>query len=244
MNPERSMPWFKFHPRDWLLSSEIRPLTLVQRGLLIELMCHDWVNDGVPNSPKEVRRLFRVEAKADAIAGVLALFTVERPHGRRSHPWMERQRREALGRVERASKGGHAKQLASSRQAPLPACHAPSREKDSEEEKNEEEKSSLHRAREEDEFFIPETEEAAVRSAKGTDAPSHFVAELFHQMNAVGWVDAANRPVRCWKSYIRKSYLKNLRESARIEAKKTVVNQPRQALTKEDHAKGFFGDGN
>lgn len=245
MNPGRAMPWFKFAPGDWLLSSEIRLLTLVQRGLLIELMCHDWMQDGVPSSPKEVRRLFRVEAKADAIAGVLALFTIVLPNGRRSHPWMERQRREALGRMERASKGGVAKHLASSRQAPLAACHAPSREPDTDEEK--EKRSLSHETGTADSlssFYSngarPAGEAEALVAVQGVGVAEEFVRELYHQLNAVGWVDAAQRPVVDWVSYVRKSHMKRVKESGYNRPKKTLVNQHQQPLTEEDHEKGFF----
>lgn len=245
MNTERAMPWFKFWPSEWLLSPSVCALSPVQRGLLIELMCHDWMQNGVPSSPKEVRRLLRVEAKADAIAGVLALFTVEHPDGRRTHPWMEKQRCEALARMERASKGGHAKQLVSSRQAPLAPCYAPSREPETDEEK--EKRSLSHEEGDPNsfssfspEYSVPPSEDAALNAARITGAPEVFVRELYHQLNAVGWMDAAGRPVVDWMSYVTKSHLKRIKETGGNRPKKTEpMGHPTDEELNAKHQRGF-----
>lgn len=241
MNPNPKLPWFKFWAKDWMTDSEVRRLTVAQRGVLFDLLCADWADGGVPRDAAAAKQLCAKGSKLSDVETVLSLFSIEMGEGKVTHAGLAEQRPEAQARRERARRGGIARHASGSTQAEPEPCHAPSRETegDSEAEEEEEKKSPPLRAREESDFLIPQNEPEAIEMAKGTDAPSHLIAELFHQMNAVGWVDASGRPVRCWSSYVQKSHLKQIRESAAERPKKTVGIRREPPLTTEDHAKGW-----
>lgn len=46
-------PAFQFYPADWLSDLNIQLMTPLQRGVYITLLCHDWLNDGIPASSIE-----------------------------------------------------------------------------------------------------------------------------------------------------------------------------------------------
>lgn len=43
-------PAFQFYPSDWLSDFNVQLMTLEQKGSYIDLLCHDWKNDGIPSS--------------------------------------------------------------------------------------------------------------------------------------------------------------------------------------------------
>jgi hypothetical protein len=44
-------PAFQFYSNDWLSSATVNCMTLAQRGAYIQLLAHDWSNDGLPDDP-------------------------------------------------------------------------------------------------------------------------------------------------------------------------------------------------
>jgi uncharacterized protein YdaU (DUF1376 family) len=47
-------PAFQFYPREWLSDFEIRALSDTQKGFFMDLMCHCWEVDGLPNDTKKM----------------------------------------------------------------------------------------------------------------------------------------------------------------------------------------------
>lgn len=249
MNTEHAMPWFKYSPAEWLLNPAVRELSLPQRGILIELLCLDWINHGVPATAKAARQLIRGDARSESVAVVLRLFTVPVGDGKVSHPWLAVQRRQAHERLIRASKGGVARHRASMRQAAPTGCHAHAQKT---EEEGEQKSPSLETETPDCSSFLspcgalPDTEQAAIDAARVTGAPESFIRELYHQLQAVGWVDASGRPVVDWLSYVRKSDMKRAKEkpikkSGYDGIKKTVgiCGNLTAAELNDKHTKGF-----
>lgn len=50
-------PAFQFYPKDWLTSEKVMSMTLEQQGAYMNLLCHAWINEGLPNDDAILARL-------------------------------------------------------------------------------------------------------------------------------------------------------------------------------------------
>lgn len=54
---DHKAPAFQFYANDWLSSSKVALMTPEQRGAYIQLLCHDWSSDGIPDDEDALSRL-------------------------------------------------------------------------------------------------------------------------------------------------------------------------------------------
>lgn len=105
------LPRFDFYPADWLGSSRTRAMCAFQRGIYIDLLAFQWREGRVPTDPLEVSLICGLSVEdADELRNmwgrILDAFVVS-PDGRSMvNARLERERREALERYERAVASG------------------------------------------------------------------------------------------------------------------------------------------
>jgi uncharacterized protein YdaU (DUF1376 family) len=59
MAPE-SRPWFPFYAADFLNDLRSALLTPAERGYYITLLCHEWIEDGLPDDPEQLAALLKL----------------------------------------------------------------------------------------------------------------------------------------------------------------------------------------
>jgi len=57
-------PAFQFYPKDYLSDAKIRAMTFKQRGMYWTLVCHCWIEQGLPADPKEIARILGIPTPA------------------------------------------------------------------------------------------------------------------------------------------------------------------------------------
>ena len=55
--------YFPFHHRDWLSSMAVRAMSLESKGAFIELLCYQWEEGSIPDSPKMLARILGISLK-------------------------------------------------------------------------------------------------------------------------------------------------------------------------------------
>lgn len=56
-------PAFQFYPRDYLSSQKVSCMTLEEKGAYVNLLCHDWLNDGIPEDDEKLSKLSGLHEK-------------------------------------------------------------------------------------------------------------------------------------------------------------------------------------
>lgn len=57
-DPDRAIrPWFPFFAGDWLASTDVMGMTLAQEGAYLRLLCVQWREGFIPDSPKALKSL-------------------------------------------------------------------------------------------------------------------------------------------------------------------------------------------
>jgi uncharacterized protein YdaU (DUF1376 family) len=100
----KRLPYFKMYPADADTDENFRLMSFEERGLYWTLLNHCWLNDGLPDSPADIRGLFRVPQKDfDRIwPRVSKCFDVV--DGRLRNRRQEKERKEAREKCLKASK--------------------------------------------------------------------------------------------------------------------------------------------
>src|SRR3990167_10345948 len=60
-NSKRS-PAFQFYPKDYLSSSKVQRMSLAERGAYTTLLCHCWLDAGLPNNMAALAQLVGMTA--------------------------------------------------------------------------------------------------------------------------------------------------------------------------------------
>ena len=63
MKPEMKSPAFQFYPNDFLGSAKVATMTLEEVGLYTLLLCYDWNEVGLPESPEVLAKLLRISPR-------------------------------------------------------------------------------------------------------------------------------------------------------------------------------------
>jgi len=88
-------PWFKFWVDEWQTSETVRCLSWAQRGVYLELLCHQWREGSLPGDTKLLARY--VQAPTRLVAPLLHAFPVGED-GRRRNTKLEQVRLDADAR--------------------------------------------------------------------------------------------------------------------------------------------------
>jgi len=102
-------PWFPFYACDWLASLAVTEMTPAERGGLIQLLCHDWVNGGLPDDDDRLASLSGLgDAWFNESAKVLRPWfaSVRIRPGYISNPELQLEREKYVRYVENCQKGG------------------------------------------------------------------------------------------------------------------------------------------
>lgn len=106
MTARERLPWFPFDAADWLASAEVRLLTLEERGVLIDLLCHAWRDGMLEHNPAALARLVGVTpAQFRGLWRRLSRQFVEGAHGW-THPGIEATRTRQLALQQRSTEHG------------------------------------------------------------------------------------------------------------------------------------------
>jgi uncharacterized protein YdaU (DUF1376 family) len=104
------LPYVPFYVSDWLADSSVRRMSLEQRGLYIDLLCHAWDGGSIPSDTSErahmvglsVPKLRKLWPKLDAC-------WESNGNGGLVNPKMEQVRAKQKAKQTAGSKGGKAK---------------------------------------------------------------------------------------------------------------------------------------
>ena len=106
MSDRHRTPSFQFYPSDWLSSQKIETMTLEEQGIYIRLMCHDWLNDGIPEDPKMIARLGRTTEENGKRISELCFRHHPRRKGLMTNLRLEQERqKQKLNRMRRIEAG-------------------------------------------------------------------------------------------------------------------------------------------
>jgi len=75
----RDVPYFPCYASNLIANRHYRTMTLQERGLWISIYLECWPNEGVPNDPKKIAKLFgvtEVEIRSALTDGVMSFFKV------------------------------------------------------------------------------------------------------------------------------------------------------------------------
>ena len=61
--PDFKSPAFQFYPNDFLGSAKVAAMTLEEVGLYTLLLCYDWNENGLPESPEVLAKLLRISPR-------------------------------------------------------------------------------------------------------------------------------------------------------------------------------------
>lgn len=60
---KRKPPAFQFYAGDFISDGLVQAMTLEERGAHISLLCHAWMDEGIPQSPERLARLLGIDRK-------------------------------------------------------------------------------------------------------------------------------------------------------------------------------------
>ena len=115
---------FQFYPRDFLTSSKVARMSLIEIGIYITLLCYSWLDSGLPSDVGQLAKLMRMPLPRfrKLWAGVLSECFV--PKGTKLvNPRQERQRKELHDYVAGCQRGGE--RSAEARRARLGSAQPP-----------------------------------------------------------------------------------------------------------------------
>jgi hypothetical protein len=100
-------PGFLWMPRDWLSSSFVCSLTRHDRSVYLDLLCHSWLDDGIPSDIRYLARMLGVPEKKFIMAwGVLSLRFEKGADGKLRNPKQEAERAKQAALMARRSDAG------------------------------------------------------------------------------------------------------------------------------------------
>lgn len=94
--------WFPFFPDRWLLSRSVRLMTLEQRGVYVELLCHAWRDGSIPSNLSECAAL--IACPLDVLEAVwprLESLWEPSDDGTLVNPWLEEIRTEQISKSDK-----------------------------------------------------------------------------------------------------------------------------------------------
>lgn len=56
----KKIPWFKFNPMDYMNDENVKLMCLEAKGLYVDMLCHCWENDGMPDDNESIRTIFHL----------------------------------------------------------------------------------------------------------------------------------------------------------------------------------------
>jgi len=101
-------PAFQFYPKDFLTAESVRLMSLKERGVYITLLCHNWLEQSLPNHVPTLAKLVDLRTKVFATMwnSVLARCFFTGSDGRLRNPRLEREReKQAEFRAIKAAAG-------------------------------------------------------------------------------------------------------------------------------------------
>lgn len=95
-------PWLPLWTDRWLLSRRVRMMTLEQRGLYVELLCHAWRDGSIPADPELCSRILGLEQDRfrRLFAGMMGLWMPGPQKGTLVNPRLEEIRQEQASKRE------------------------------------------------------------------------------------------------------------------------------------------------
>ena len=60
---KQKAPAFQFYPSDFLSDGRVAAMTDEETGVYIRLLCHAWIDRGIPADPKALQRMTRISAR-------------------------------------------------------------------------------------------------------------------------------------------------------------------------------------
>lgn len=210
-------PYFPFFGRDFMMSPTVRSMSSAQVGIYILLLSLDWDNDGLPDDDAACMAYLPRDATETDFDRVIREFrekhaeTARRTHKRAN---AERIRNSDFSskQAENGRKGGRPPKVngfteETQNNPPLFMEKAGQNPRQAPDPNPNPQSIPTPRGASYGEIR-PESETDAIRLFQGQGAviPDDFVAMCYNQLKAVGWVDAALRPVVCFPAYVRKSY--------------------------------------
>jgi uncharacterized protein YdaU (DUF1376 family) len=105
-------PAFQFYPKDYLSDAKTRAMTFKQRGMYWDLVSHCWLEDGLPDDPKEIARILGITTAARFEQHdwpVISRCFRRVETGGHRHPRLEVERRKQEENREYGRQGGLAK---------------------------------------------------------------------------------------------------------------------------------------
>lgn len=100
--PKRNLPYYSLYPKEFDADERIRSMDDAELGMFMRLLNHAWINDGLPEDPEMVRRIFRYSAEefSQKWSVVSACFPVS-GDGRRRNRRQEEERSKAIVKINR-----------------------------------------------------------------------------------------------------------------------------------------------
>ena len=225
-------------------------MSAAQVGVYILLLALDWDNDGLPDDDAACVAYLPRDATETDCARVIQEFREKHPEtGRRTHKRANAERIRNLDfsakQAENGRKGGRPPKatgfaeetqinpsLFEEKADPNPK-KAPNPNPDF--------KSTPNHIGASYGEIRPESEADAIRLCQRPcldPIPDEFVTMCFNQLKAVGWMDAAFRPVVCFDAYVRKSYAQRGRVT-RGPRPTPSTSPKKRPNTQSDHEKCF-----
>lgn len=227
-------PAFQFYPKDWLSNEKVAAMTNKERGEYINLLCYDWINDGLSEAlfkgaSTTVKDCFQPNGKKWFNPRLLFERKKQKEWRAKSS---EGGKKSAKARWEKGKVGGKGgyKMVVTK---PQPNGNSSSSSSSSNKKKYTKKK------------FIPPTIEQIKEYAKesGYDIDA---AHVFKYYNTAGWKDSEGKPVLNWKQKIRGVWFRP--ENKKIDPKKIVTIEEMDAYLKKagdlEHERAEFGNVN
>lgn len=102
----KRLHWFPFCPSDWIVRMANHGISIPSQGVLIRLLCIQWLEGDIPMDPKECSRAIGGYA-GEGFLEALALFVpCQGKSGRQYYPPLEASREEAILTHKRRQKAG------------------------------------------------------------------------------------------------------------------------------------------
>jgi uncharacterized protein YdaU (DUF1376 family) len=209
MNPPRDAPAFDFYPERWIAGT--RHMTKTERSDYLELLCIQWLEDGLPDDLDRMARIVGHKHAGQLSPQVMEKFP-SAEDGKRRNRRLEVERAEQRERIAKAKEKSQkmhtarygkpcldaaASTAASNPQAVLEGCPPPTTHLPPL--SNEQ---VMPRGRAIPSGF-PETEEQARSMAAAAGVPPDYAATLWHDAEGLGGKDKLGNPVANFGSWAK-----------------------------------------
>ncbi|RMD51377.1 DUF1376 domain-containing protein, partial [Candidatus Parcubacteria bacterium] len=91
-------PAFQFYPADFLSDGKVCCMTLEEIGAYMILLCHCWLEDGLPNEEKKLQKFLKISKKKfqKIQKNVLDCFQLDEEKGRLFNPRLLKEKQQQI----------------------------------------------------------------------------------------------------------------------------------------------------